>query len=361
MSEDTKKIIKKKSPVKVLLVTVLIILVAALVGIGIYMYSILNNASKLDAPSENDIIDIIKEDQSETSDPSLSTVDPATLTTPEPTFTPITNEDFGVINIMVFGMDNRYNKSFSGRSDVNIILTLDTNNNEVRMTSIMRDTLIYLPSQDDYNRINAAIVYEKGPEGAVVAIEKEFNIDIDHFIISSFKGVKNIIDALGGVRVHVSHEEVWQMNGLIQEMNKIYGYSTHRSEVNSFGSIRLNGIQSVAYMRVRKEGGVFMRDERQKKVLAAARDELSTISLSELDDLMKTVSDWVKTDMDPLQLVSITNQLYKLREGTFRTTRAPFDDHYETARYNSMAIIQYDKEYTLSAMHDFIYRGIVSE
>ena len=269
------------------------------------------------------------------------------------------NEDYGITNIMVFGMDNRYKKTIlGGRSDVNIVLTLDPDNNEVRMTSIMRDTLIYIPSKEDYNRVNTAIVYEDGPEGAIKAIEDEFLIDIDHYVITSFRGMINIIDSIGGVDVSLSQNEVWDMNGLIQEMNLLFGNKSTSNFVQSPGSRHLNGIQAVAYMRIRKTDGVFMRDARQKEVLASARENLSQMSLGEIDTALKTVSEWVKTDLEPLEFIGLAKKLYDLRNGTYKASRVPYDGLYESVSYKSMAVIQYDKEATLAKMHDFIYKGI---
>ena len=357
-TKPERKHLKEGRPLRIVLFVILGILVAALIAVGIYFFNILNKASNLEASDPNDITQIEQEDENETADPSIPTINPDTLVTPQPTVEPKTNEEYGIINIMVFGVDNRSRNSFSGRSDVNILLTLDTKNNEVRMTSIMRDTLIYIPAKEDFNRINAAIVYENGPEGAVVAIEQEFGIDIDHFIVSSFHGVQQIIDALGGITMTVSMSEVWQMNGLIQEMNLLWGHRRDDYLMYRSGEQVINGIQTVAYARIRKDDGVFKRNERQLEVLAAAREKLSGITLGELDTLLNTVTEWVKTDMEPLELISVANELYKLRTAGYKTIRVPFDDHYETARYNGMAIIQYDKEYTIDKMHDFVYRGI---
>lgn len=355
-----------RSPLRKFLFIVWGLLIVALVVLGGYLYTILNDLNynnELNNPDQSVIDELESAEPVDTNLPTA--VIPTPSPTPDPTASPVpeltmkNNEDYGIINIAVFGLDNRYRNSLTaGRSDVNMILTLDKNNNEVRLTTIMRDTLIFLPSKDDYNRINSAIVYEKGPEGAIAAIEKEFLIDIDHFIVSSFRGVSKIIDAVGGVDMYLSQQEVWDMNGLIQEMNQLYGYSKNKGIIQNKGTHRLNGLQTVAYMRIRHSEGVFKRASRQQEVLSAVRESLADISLSELDKAMKTVTKYVKTDLEPLELLAMAKNLYELRNGGFETSRVPYDDHYQAVRYHKMAVLQYDKDYTLKELHKFIYGSI---
>ncbi len=357
------KIAGKKKPVRTILITVLIVLIALATALFIYVYPILKNMN-MDSMEQNpeetiSPAELEAEVEIEEASSDLPTAKPMPKVTPEPVFEMKNNEDYGIINIMLFGMDNRYRKTIlGGRSDVNIILTLDPQNNEVRMTSIMRDTLIYLPSQDDYNRVNAAIVYEGGPEGAIKTIEEEFLIDIDHYVITSFRGMIEIIDSIGGVEVTLSQNEVWEMNGLIQEMNKLFGNHSETYFVYRKGLQTLNGIQAVAYSRIRKTDGGFMRDSRQKEVLLAAKTKLVDITLVELDTALKTVSDWVKTDLEPAEFIALAMDLYGLRNSTIKTARIPYDELFESVRYKKMAVLQYEKEATLWKMHDFIYNGI---
>ncbi len=348
----------KNKTLKIWLLVACGLLIVTLVAFGVYLLDILNSF-KYEEPDPTELENTVTPEPTEVLSTAMPTVDPATLVTPEPTpEPPMTNEDYGVINIAVFGMDNRYKHSLTGgRSDVNIILTLDTKNKEVRIASIMRDTLIYLPQKEEHNRINSAIVYEDGPEGAINAIESEFGIDIDHFAITSFKGMAKIIDAVGGATVHVSQMELWAMNGLIQEMNLQYGYSKNKGLMDLPGTQKLRGLQAVAYMRIRKDDGVFNRCSRQQEILGAVRDKLSDVTLDELDDMMKTVPKYLKTDMEPLELITMAKELYELRSGGYKTTRIPFDGHYESVRYNKMAVLQYDKDFTVKALHDFIYLG----
>lgn len=355
---------EKKPRKRILWIVVGILVVILLAALG-YGYSLLQKMNM--NPSDEDvntdeIVDMMEEeDANESADENLPEAVLPTETTPTATVEPAlprNNENYGLINIAVFGMDNRYRKTImGGRSDVNIILTIDTKNNEIRLTSVIRDLLIYIPAKEDYNRINAAIVYEKSPEKAVEAIEQELDIEIDHYMITSFVGMTHILDAIGGVDVKLSWQEVWDMNGLIMEMNRLMRNSTKAYFVQAPGDRHLNGIQAVAYMRLRQSDGGFARDDKQKEVLASAKNNLSTMSLAEINDLVNTIASYVKTDMEPLEMLDIAAKLYALKDSPYKTTRIPYDNHYTMARYKGMAIIQYDKEYNIPRLHDFIYDG----
>ena len=281
------------------------------------------------------------------------------LQTPAPTAEPETNDDFGVINIAVFGMDNRYKYTIiGGRSDVIIVLTIDKNTNSVRLTSFIRDMLIYVEPLKDYNRINAAIVYANGPDGAVGCIEQEFGIAIDHYMVTSFVGMSRIIDAVGGVDVYVSSRIRKTCNQSIQEMNPLMGYSTFANYIRKSGNIKLNGIQAVAFMRQRKDEGGFSRDDKQKTVLLAVKEKIKSLSIAQVNDLLEVVSENIKTDMDPLELVEMTMYLYACKDSDYSTIRVPLDNTYQLGWYNKMSVVQYDKDENIPRIFDFIYRGI---
>lgn len=341
-----------------ILISLCVFLVALLVFCAIYAYTLLDNMqldaspTPMDTPTTPTYTPLI------TPIP-LPTVDADNLITPEPSKEPQNNDDFGIINIAVFGMDNRYKHTIEGgRSDVNIILTIDKRKNEIRLTSIMRDTLIYVDARNDFNRINAALVYEDSPEAAVECIEKEFDIDIDHYMITSFVGMAKIIDAIGGVNINITKSQAKEANILVEKMNPLLKYKKGSHHISSSGNIRLSGIQAVAYMRLRKSEGGFARDTKQKEVLLAARESLSDISLEKANKLIISVSENVKTDMNPIKLLEITMYLYACRDGNYTTIRIPLDNTYNFKRYKGMAVIQYDKDTNLPQLHDFIYDGI---
>ena len=351
---------------KILIKRILLIaaftIAALLLSCGIYVYAKLSKMQIAVSDFPDEIIELVTEEPTiipAVSYSPLPTADVHLLQTPAPTAVPETNEDFGVINIAVFGMDNRYkNTILGGRSDVIMILTIDKKNNSVRLTSFIRDTLIYIEPLNDYNRINAAIVYADGPEGAVACIEQEFGIDIDNFMVTNFVGMARIIEAIGGADAYVSSAVARDCNYSIYEMNPLMGYSTKANYITKSGNIHLNGIQAVAFMRQRKSDGGFARDDKQKEILLSLKDKLSSLSIDEINTLLNVVSENIKTDMQPLELLQMTMYLYACKDGEYSSLRAPLDGTYKLAWYKKMSIVQYEKDKNLPQIYDYIYKGI---
>lgn len=355
----------KKSVLKQILIAVAIVLVFSLLGTAAYVYAMLS-VMKIESTAtwELDVEEVTYTTDTPTPEPEVSytplpTIDESLLRTPSPAQESQTNESLGIINIAVFGMDNRYKYQIEGgRSDVNIILTIDTKTNEVRLSSVIRDTLIYVEPLNDYNRINAAIVYAQGPEGAVECIEQEFGIEIDHYMLTSFVGMARIIDAVGGVDVYVPSKIVRYTNYAIQEMNPLMGYVTKANFIRSSGNIHLNGIQAVAFMRQRKHEGGFARDDNQKEVLADVRSQIQDLSIQDVNNLLTVVSENVKTDMEPMELIEMTMYLYACKDNEYKSLRIPLDGTYKLAWYSGMSIVQYEKDNNIPQLYDFIYNGI---
>ncbi len=137
MTRQKAKRYKEKPPKKPIRTAVLIFIafvVLVLIIGSIYAYSILNNMNienvKISTEEPLATDEIIENEQTiEPAASNIPTVDASDLATPEPELIPKSNEEYGIINIMVFGMDNRYKRTIAGgRSDVNMILTLDTIN-----------------------------------------------------------------------------------------------------------------------------------------------------------------------------------------------------------------------------------------
>ena len=93
-----------------------------------------------------------------------------------------------IINIACFGLDSRstattnLTKALSGRSDTIIILSINTIDNTIKLTSILRDS--WVPMLDrkgnkTTNKINAAYSFG-GAQNAIHTINSNFGLNIKH-------------------------------------------------------------------------------------------------------------------------------------------------------------------------------------
>ena len=99
----------------------------------------------------------------------------------------------GILDILLVGVDSRNSERFTGRSDVLMVLRIDTNTKEIKLASFMRDTLVQIDGHDK-NRINTA--YHFGSiELAFDTMEQNFGILPEYYVVVNFYGMEDIINA----------------------------------------------------------------------------------------------------------------------------------------------------------------------
>ena len=111
----------------------------------------------------------------------------------------------------LFGVDSR-NKdlSRSTRTDVIMIVAVNTNTGEAKIASVYRDTYLNI-GNDTYNKCNAA--YAKGgPEQAINMLNMNMDLYIQDYVTVGFEGVMKTIDAIGGVQIDVQKAEIGHLN-----------------------------------------------------------------------------------------------------------------------------------------------------
>ncbi len=128
----------------------------------------------------------------------------------------------GYTNVALFGLDSRENDLGKGnRSDTIIIASLNNDTKEVKLVSIYRDTLLEL-DDGSYNKANSAYSFG-GPEGAVSLINRNLDMNIEKYVTVNFNALVDVIDAVGGLDLELTHDEVGHMNNYCVETSKVTG------------------------------------------------------------------------------------------------------------------------------------------
>jgi anionic cell wall polymer biosynthesis LytR-Cps2A-Psr (LCP) family protein len=187
---------------KKVLVGVLAVLLIILVGIGGYIYRIIDALSNVDGLIAGN-------------NPVAWDEDPEDFGIPEEA--PLEG-DTKVINILLLGTDRR-NRNENGRSDAIMIATVDKKNGQLKLASVMRDLYVPIPDRRD-NRINAAYSFG-GPMLAMKTINQNFNLDITRYVSVDFFGLEEIINAIGGVEIDVKQKEIKHINSVITQLNEL--------------------------------------------------------------------------------------------------------------------------------------------
>ncbi|NYE08675.1 LCP family protein required for cell wall assembly [Bacillus niacini] len=190
-------------------------------------------------------------------------------------------------SVLMLGVDER--EGDSGRSDTMIVLTVNPNNNSVKMLSIPRDTMTEIVGKGKEDKINHAYAFGGVPM-AVDTVENFLDIPIDYYVKINMEGFKDIIDTVGGIDVE---------NDLAF---KIEGFSFPA------GKIHLNGEEALAFIRMRYDdpNGDFGRQERQRQVIQAVIKEGASItSLSKAPDIFQAIGSNIKTNLTFEEMISI--------------------------------------------------------
>ena len=118
--------------------------------------------------------------------------------------TPLSNDPSKSVNTLVIGYDKGSNPGESGwfRSDVMMLVCLQEKDKKAVVLSIPRDTKVELPGYGT-QKINAAHSYG-GPSGAIDAVKALTGLDVNHYISMDFTGFEKIVNAIGGVPIHLN-------------------------------------------------------------------------------------------------------------------------------------------------------------
>lgn len=260
----------------------------------------------------------------------------------------------GVKNILLIGNDSR-TEDESGRSDAMILVSISSKTNSIHMTSLLRDIYVDIPGNGG-NRLNAAYAYG-GAELLMETLEENFGIEVNRYMLVNFQAFANVVDAVGGVDLEVTNEEVQYINGYLVEYNQLTGKpeGTDYLDTSLSGNIHLNGPQALAYCRNRYIGTDFARTERQRKVLNAAIRKMPVAMLTNGSELIDSLAANVTTNLTKSEVSGLMMQAprmlnYDLVQGTI-----PQEGTYSGATIRGMSVLEIDFEANKEYIQKEIY------
>ncbi len=209
-------------------------------------------------------------------------------------------DDVKVVNIALFGIDTRSN-GFKGRSDAVMVLTIDKENDKIKMTSIARDSYVEMNGHDR-DKLTHAYAFG-GAKLAMKTVNQNYDLNITDYITVNFFGITEMIDAVGGVTIDVNADEMRVMNAeFVQDLVNI---GIPCEKITKTGLQRLTGAQALAYSRNRYTGGDSARTGRQREVLSAMFDEIKKMGVTKLPGLIKMALQNCETSLTNSEITSV--------------------------------------------------------
>lgn len=281
------------------------------------------------------------------------------------------SEDY-VKTYLLFGIEEI---GGAANTDAILLLSVNTKDNSIKLTSIMRDTYVQIPGFYS-NKINSAYasgmrtgdtIEEKKMNGAhllMQTIEENFDIEITGFMCVNFKSFEKIIDRLGGIDIELGSSEASYLRTTNYISNPAY-----RTVVTGWN--HMNGNQVLGYCRVRKRptlGGAdadYGRTLRHRRVVNAVIQQYKSLPLGDMYAALKDCLAYVISDLTEEQLSTMLKDIVENKTFTLAQFRIPVDGKFKDSgkkgifngKYNVTYALTLDKylDENIKLFHEFVF------
>lgn len=196
--------------------------------------------------------------------------------------------DVDNVSILIIGVDESDHRANEGssRSDTLMLATFNKDEKSVKLVSIPRDSLVYIPEVGYEDKINHAHAYG-GPKASMEAVENLLDIPVDYFVKVNFHAFVDVVDAIGGITAEVPYE--------FYESDS----SDKKKAIHLLpGEQLLNGEEALALARTRKLDNDIERGKRQMEIIKSIASKTASVgSIFKLDDVMEAVGNNMSTNL----------------------------------------------------------------
>ncbi len=275
----------------------------------------------------------------------------------------------GYLNIALFGLDSREGELDAGvQSDTIIIVSINKETKQMKMSSIYRDTYLRranLDGSSTFAKINSAYTVG-GAQAAVKTLNSNLDLNIQDYVTVNFNGIATIIDMLGGIDITITADEASYINGYLTETRKVTGLDSPDVAVQS-GPVHLNGLQATSYCRIRAvriylEDGTSLNDDfgrtaRQRLILTKMVEKAKSAGLEEVLDMAEEIfeseNDIFLTSLPYEEVIDLIPLLLTFSMGESKAFPEKYDD-YSAPVYGS-SLLPDDLASMVINLHEFLF------
>lgn len=274
-------------------------------------------------------------------------------------------KDDRIINMALFGLDTRNPDSFKGRSDAIMILSVNTGTGKVKLISIMRDSFVPIDKDSGrvYSKINSAYA-SGGPVLAIKTLNTIFDLDISEYVSVNLFKLKDIIDAVGGIEVELTKNEIQYLNSGVHEMCGILKIDPNPYLVSEAGKQHLNGIQATSYARIRYTSNAegtrddYGRTDRQRYIMEQMFKKVVVMEKSQYTKLVKPIFSSCESSLKYAEIFDVAIDMLSMNP-TLGEARIPEYSYLMTSPKTSAgSVVYYDLNFAAKLIHAFIYDNI---
>ena len=234
----------------------------------------------------------------------------------------------GYRTFAVFGTDARDMTKEKGHADVVMLVCINNETGDIKLVSVFRDTFMNDSQDTDAYRKMTTMYWRDGALGGLGALNRNFDLNITEYVAVNWYAVARTIDLLGGIDIEVPDSMMKYINGYIQETRNSTGLFTDPDDFESDyiyapGYQHLNGVQAVAFCRIRYIDNDYGRAERQRQVVNLMLEKAKTASLPTLISILNEIPQYVSTNIEVSELIPLAEVI--ARFNIVETLGFPFD------------------------------------
>ena len=256
-------------------------------------------------------------------------------------------KDNAQINILLVGADAREGETES-RSDTMMLVTLDHKNQQIKLTSFLRDSYVEIAGANRKSKLNSAF-FRGGIQTLTDTLELNYKVNIDYYAMVDFEIFTTIVDEIGGIEVEVTEKE--------SRYSKWAKNDGKLIPLEAGESVHLNGEEALWYSRMRSLDSDFMRTKRQRKVISAIVAKSKTLSMDKLYSLAKVIIPLVKTNLDPQEILNMGTEalVKKLYSYSMVQQQIPANGTWHDENIEGVgACLVMDMDENVEILHDFL-------
>ncbi len=212
----------------------------------------------------------------------------------------------GYRNIALLGIDSRADDyGLGNRSDCIIIASMDQKTKNIKLLSVYRDTYMQVEEHGKQvlDKVTHAYSYG-GAQNTLKSLNTNLDLNISEYVTVNFDAVIAAVDAMDGVTIDIDSSELKYINDYITATSQSSGVKS--SSITKAGKQKLDGVQAVAYSRIRyTAGGDYKRTERMRTVIEAMLTKAKTLSVGQLNKLVDTILPRVSTNISTTDILGL--------------------------------------------------------
>lgn len=257
--------------------------------------------------------------------------------------------DKDVKNILLVGTDKRGSEQGYGRSDCMVVATIDSKDKQLKLTSLLGDTIVDVPGHGE-NKLSMA--YSMGGISLLYeTIASNFGIQLDNYAIMSFQDFTKAIDQVGGVNINITDFEA-------AYLQNNYKDSVHDVQT---GENQLSGAQALAYVRIKQDAqSNFGRAKRINNVLTSLNTKLLNTSVAELVPIITGLLKDTTSDINSTVMKSYMASVIELSTGGIFQYTIPTDGKYSAVTDDGQLAYRVKNDTVKNDLVNYIYNPVTS-